>query len=98
MPLPSHNIDELHSLKARNRGVAPSLPGTLGVLLISADQICQVDGFYPDTRKEEVWDFFQKFGAQSFKQEVFNGFFMYMMYMFRCVYRLPGVPYAKCVF
>mmetsp|Transcript_59699 Transcript_59699/g.94524 ORF Transcript_59699/g.94524 Transcript_59699/m.94524 type:complete len:156 (-) Transcript_59699:88-555(-) len=36
MPLPSHNIDELHSLK--------------------------VDGFYPDTRKEEVWDFFQKCG------------------------------------
>ncbi|CAL1169466.1 unnamed protein product [Cladocopium goreaui] len=36
MPLPSHNIDELHSLK--------------------------VDGFYPDTRKDEVWDFFQKCG------------------------------------
>ena len=83
--MPSHNIDELHSLKARNRGV----------LLISADQICQVDGFYPDTRKEEVWDFFQKFGAQSFKQKVFNGFFMYM---FRCVYRLPGVSYTRWVY
>ena len=31
---------------------------------------CKVDGFYPDTRKDEVWDFFRKSYAERVEQHL----------------------------